>query len=164
MPSPLRLDEVRGFEYVEVDQGPLRRLRLNLRNNWGKQTPIANCARCGRYTNDSNRDIAGGRLHENPDDDHEVVCQECAWSAYADARKRSIEHLIDARLDLGEEDRRALKKVVELVVTQPDKVLELKDLGNRVRGLERQTVALWVALGVAIALLAIVGTVAVVGI
>jgi hypothetical protein len=39
---------------------------------------------------------------------------------------------------MGTGDRAALKKVVKLVVTEPDKVLELKDLGNKVRALEKQ--------------------------
>jgi hypothetical protein len=47
-----------------------------------------------------------------------------------------------------------LKQVVELVVHEPAKVLELKDLGNKVRDLEKQTDRLWtVYVGAIIALL-----------
>ncbi len=155
-PRPLRLEEVRDFEYVEFDPKRLRRLRINnSRNDWGTQTPLATCVRCGRNMSDPNRDIGGGRLHENPEDDREPVCFDCLWKNYTDARKVAIEEIIDERLDLNEKDRESLKKVVELVVTEPDKVLELKDLGNRVRDLEKQTGRFWVVLGLAGAMLAV---------
>ncbi len=90
-------------------------------------------------------------MHENPEDDREAVCFDCLWTAYTDARKGAIEGIIDERLDLSEKDRESLKKVVELVITEPDKVLELKDVGNRTSSLERQINVMWGIVGVLVA-------------
>jgi hypothetical protein len=136
--------EIPEPEYVEVDTMRVSRMRSNLNNWWGNQTPIAVCVRCGlRYTEDPNRDPAGEPMHEDPEDDLEVVCNDCLERAFTDSLKKGIEEVIDERLDLSENDRTSLKKVVELVVTEPEKVLELKDLGNKVRELEKQTNLLW---------------------
>jgi hypothetical protein len=118
-------------------------MRYDTSNWWGDQTPIAVCIRCGRYMRDPNRDSAGDPKPEDPDDDRELVCLDCLEEAIVDNLKRVMEEVIDERLDLGEEDRASLKKVVELVVTEPQKVLELKDLGNKVRALEEWNGFLW---------------------
>jgi hypothetical protein len=47
--------EIPKPEYVEVDTTRLSRMRSNLNNWWGDQTPVATCVRCGRYTDDPNR-------------------------------------------------------------------------------------------------------------
>ncbi len=149
---PLKLDDVRGFEYVEVDQKWLSRLRANWDDWWGDQTPIATCVRCGRYTEDVNRDAVGEPMHQDPEDDHENVCSECIEKALTE----SLKAIIDEQVDFSDEDRAALKKVVELVVHEPDKVLELKDLGNKVRSLEKQNNFLWlVVVGVIVVLFAL---------
>jgi hypothetical protein len=136
--------EIPEPEYVEVDTMRVSRMRSNLNNWWGDQIPIAICVRCKRrYTEDPNRDSVGEPMHEDPEDDLEVVCNDCLERAFTDSLKRGIEEVIDERLDLSEKDRTSLKKVVELVVTEPEKVLELKDLGNKVRELEKQTNLLW---------------------
>jgi hypothetical protein len=153
---PYKVPELR---YVEVDPRQLGRLRSNLNNWWGDQTPIALCVRCElRYTEDPNRDAWGLPMHEDPEDDLEVVCSDCHEEAFTDILKRGMEEILDERLDFDEEDRAALKKVVELVVTEPEKVLELKDLGNKVRDLEKQNGRLWIALGIEGGLLAVLIT------
>jgi hypothetical protein len=147
--------EIPEPEYVEVDTMRVSRMRSNLNNWWGDQIPIAICVRCKRrYTEDPNRDSVGEPMHEDPEDDLEVVCNDCLEQAFTDSLKKGIEEVIDERLDLSENDRMSLKKVVELVVTEPEKVLELKDLGNKVRDLEKQTNRLWmVYVGAILALL-----------
>jgi hypothetical protein len=145
--------EVPELEYVDVESRWLARLRANIDDWWGDQTPIASCVRCGRYMADPNRDSAGDPMHQDPEDDREAVCLDCLEKALIDGLKRGMEGVIDERLDLSDKGRTTLKKVVELVVTEPDKVLELKDLGNRVRHLESQNKLLWTMYGGAILVL-----------
>ncbi len=150
--------EVPELEYVDVESRWLARLRANIDDWWGDQTSIASCVRCGRYMEDPNRDSAGDPMHQDPEDDREAVCLDCLEKALIDGFKRDMEGVIDERLDLSDKDRTTLKKVVELVVTEPDKVLELKDLGNQVRELEKQNGRLWLALGIEGGLLAVLLT------
>jgi hypothetical protein len=129
--------EVPELEYVAVESWWLDRLRSHWDGWWGEETPIdtcVRCVRCGRYTEDFNRDGFGDPVHRDPADDRENVCSDCAGTAFIEGLKATI----DEQIDFSDEDRAALKKVVELVVHEPDKVLELKDLGNKVRGLEKQ--------------------------
>ena len=126
--------KVPELEYVAVESWWLDRLRANWDDRWGDQTPIANCVRCGRYTEDLNKDAFGEPMHQDPEDDYENVCSDCLLRDFTE----SLNEIIDERVDMGSGDRAALKKVVELVVHEPEKVLELKDLGNTVRELEKQ--------------------------
>jgi hypothetical protein len=150
--------EVPELRYVEVDPERLSRMRGNLSNWWGDQTAIATCVRCGRYTDDPNRDSAGVPMHEDSEDDHEPVCSDCLERAVTDSLKSGMEEVIDERLDLSDENRATLKKVVEMAVTDPEGFLELKDLGNRVRSLEKQNGRLWVTLGIEGGLVAVLLT------
>jgi hypothetical protein len=88
--------EVPELEYVAVESWWIDRVRANWDDWWGDQTPIATCVRCGRYTEDPNRDAVGEPMHQDPEDDHENVCFDCA----ADAFTESIKEIIDERLDI----------------------------------------------------------------
>ena len=140
------------LEYVAVEWWWLARLRANWDDRWGDQTPIALCARCGRrYAEDLNKDAFGEPMpQEDPEDEYEDVCCECLERDFTE----SLKEIIDERVDLSDWDRASLKRVVELVVHEPEKVLALKDLGDKVRDLEKQTERLWkVYVGAIIALL-----------
>jgi hypothetical protein len=92
--------EIPEPEYVEVDPRQLGRLRSKLNNWWGDQIPLAICVRCKqRYTEDPNRDSVGEPMHEDPEDDLEVVCNDCLEQEFTDSLKRDIEEVIDERLD-----------------------------------------------------------------
>jgi hypothetical protein len=145
VPRPLRLDEVRCCEYIEVDQSRMAQMRSDLNNWWGNQIPITLCVRCRlRYTEDPNRDAVGEPMHENPEDDLEVLCKSCDQELFGRVLRADVAQIIDERYDLSDEEKRnTLKKVVELAVTDQDKFLELTDLSNRVRHLESQNTRLW---------------------
>lgn len=137
--------EVPALQYVEVDSVRMARMRSNLRNWWGDQTPIALCVHCRlRYTEDPNRDAVGEPMHENPEDDLAAICESCSQKLFGRALRADVAQIIDERYDLSDEEKRnTLKKVVELAVTDQAKFLELTDLGNRVRHLESQNTRLW---------------------
>jgi hypothetical protein len=158
-PRPLRLHEVRFEEHIEVDPSRMARMRSDL-NWWGNQTPITICVRCGqRYTEDLNRDAAGEPMHESPEDDLEAVCRVCRVESFAGALRADMVHIIDETLGLGETDRRAIKAFIETVFTDPEKILQVQDLDNRVRYLEKQYNTMWtVIVGAIIALLIAVVT------
>ena len=56
---------------------------------------------------------------------------------------------------MAEKHRDALKLFIETIFTDPQKILQMQDLNNRVSDLEKQTGRLWVALGIAAGLVAI---------
>ncbi len=59
-PRPLRLDEVRVFEYVKVEKKLPER---EWWDHWGEITPIVPCSRCGqRMARDPMRDEFSGEL------------------------------------------------------------------------------------------------------
>jgi len=141
--------EVPELRYVEVDPARLDQLRRNLSNWWGDQTPIAICVRCGlHYTEDPNRDSVGEPMHEDPEDDLEVVCDDCSEAALGAALREDVVEILDETLGLGEVDRRAIRAFIETIFTDPKKVLQVKDLDNRVRELEKQNNRLWIAVGI----------------
>ena len=153
---PLKLEEVKGFEYVAVDPRVLAVLRANWDDAWGTQTPIALCVRCGRrYTEDPNRDPYGEPMHQYPEDDREPRCDDCAQEAFAEAFEKDLFDFFEDKLGLAEKHRDALKLFIETIFTDPQKILQMQDLNNRVSDLEKQTGRLWVALGIAAGLVAI---------
>lgn len=141
MARPLRLDEVRGFTYVNLDSGSeggrLSQMRSNLRNDWGFQTPIASCARCGRYTNDSSRDFAGMPLHENPEDVDEVVCSTYLNEALRKAEEQNTLALLEEKLGLTEENKKTLQALMS-IIDNPDRVMMVARVQGRVDELERR--------------------------
>jgi hypothetical protein len=143
------------LEYVAVEQRSLARMRANMADWWGDQTPIALCARCGlRYTEDPNRDAVGKPMHQDPEDDDEVVCEDCLRKGLGEALEADLLYVLEDKLGLAEKHRDALKLFIETIFTDPQKILQMQDLNNRVRELEKQTDRLWtVYVGAILALL-----------
>jgi hypothetical protein len=151
--------EIPEPEYVEVDTMRVSRMRSNLNNWWGNQTPIAVCVRCGlRYTEDPNRDPAGEPMHEDPEDDLEVVCSDCRSAALSEALEEEMLLVLESKLGLAERHRDALKSFIETIFTDPQKILQVQDLDNRVRELEKQNGRFWTAVQIAYGLLAVLIT------
>lgn len=132
---PYRVPEL---EYVAVESRSLARMRANWDDWWGDQTPIANCVRCGRYTEDPNRDAVGEPMHQDPEDDLEPRCEDCAKEAFGEALEKDLLDFLERRLGLEERHRDALRSFIETIFTDPQKILQVKDLDYRVRELEKQ--------------------------
>jgi hypothetical protein len=148
--------EIPEPEYVEVDTMRVSRMRSNLNDWWGDQIPIAICVRCKRrYTDDPNRDSVGEPMHEDPEDDLEVVCDDCREIAFGAALREDVVEILDETLGLGEVDRNAIRAFIETIFTDPKKILQVQDLDNRVRELEKQNNRLWIAVGIESGLLGV---------
>jgi hypothetical protein len=147
--------EVPELRYVEVDTMRVSRMS-GYENWWGDQTPIAVCVRCGlRYTHDLNRGPAGDPMHEDPEDDLEVVCADCQSAALDEALEEHMLRVLEDKLGLAEQHRDALRSFIETIFTDPQKILQVKDLDNRVRELEKHNGRLWTALAIEGGLLAV---------
>ena len=153
-------NEVPELRYVEVeDQAPLASMRFESSNWWGVQIPIALCVRCKRrYTEDPNRDSVGEPMHEDPEDDLEVVCDDCQSAALSEALQEEMLFVLEEKLGLAEVHRDALKSFIETIFTDPKKILQVQDLDNRVRELEKQNGRFWTAVQLAYGLLAVLIT------
>ena len=149
--------EVPELEYVNLlaHLELLYQMGSDPNNWWGNQTPIATCVRCGRhYTEDPNRNAIGEPLHQDPGDDHEAVCEDCLRKGLGEALEADLLYLLEDKLGLAEKHRDALKLFIETIFTDPQKILQMQDLNNRVRELEKQTDRLWtVYVGAILALL-----------
>ena len=133
---PYKIPEI---EYVVVDQRSLAGLRENLDDWWGDQIPIALCVRCERrYTEDPNRDAVGKPMHQDPEDNLEPRCEDCATEAFGEAFEKDLLDFFEYKLGLTEKHRDALKSFIETIFTDPQKILQVKDLDYRVRELEKQ--------------------------
>jgi hypothetical protein len=148
--------EVPELKYVAVEPRSLARMRTNWDDWWEDQILIALCVRCGRrYTENPNRDAAGEPMHQDPEDDHEAVCKACLRKGSGEALEADFLFLMESKLGLEERHREALRSFIETVFTDPQKILQIKDLDKRVRELEKQNGRLWVALGITAGLVAI---------
>jgi len=153
-------NEVPELRYVEVeDQAPLASMRFESSNWWGVQIPIALCVRCEmRYTEDPNKDAYGIPIHDYPEDDLEIVCRDCQSTALSEALEEEMLLVLESKLGLAERDRDALRSFIETVFTDPKKILQVQDLDNRVRELEKQNGRFWTAVQLAYGLLAVLIT------
>ena len=97
-------------------------------------------------------------MHEDPEDDLEVVCDDCQSAALSEALQEEMLFVLEEKLGLAEVHRDALKSFIETIFTDPQKILRVQDLDNRVRELEKQTNRLWIAMGIAGGLLAVLIT------
>jgi DNA-directed RNA polymerase subunit RPC12/RpoP len=130
--------EVPELRYVEVDPRQLGRLRSNLNNWWGDQIPIALCVRCERrYTEDPNKDAWGLPIHEDPEDDLEVVCKYCLSKGVADALEQDILALLEEKIGLTEENKKTLQALMG-IIENPDRVMMVARVHDRVDELERR--------------------------
>jgi hypothetical protein len=163
--KPLKLDNVRGFEYLKLNHRHLQGVERS--TEWvmfvdprgggllSAQTTLAPCVRCGRYMEDPNRDSWGLPMHEDKEDDLEVVCDDCQSAALSEALEEEMLLVLGGKLGLAELHRDALKSFIETIFTNPQKILQVQDLDNRVLSLEKQTNRLWIAVGIAGGLLAV---------
>lgn len=156
----MKLDDVRGFEYVEV-----KHQRVANDEEWvliydrasgsvqASLIPIAPCVRCGRLTEDRTRDAYGDPMPEHlfgPEEDKEAVCSVCRVQDISEALEEDLMLMLEKKLGLAERNRDALKSFIETIFTDPQKILQVQDLDNRVRSLQTQVNVLWTAVGGAI--------------
>lgn len=156
-------DIPRELEYIDIDLWGVRR-SFNYEGGWGEFYPVARCVHCGRYTEDPTKDAEGDPLPDYLFDSEEAKhpeCTECLSEQLGEALKKDTLQILEDTLGLGETDRTAIRAFIDTIFTDPKKILKVQELENRVSGLEKQTTALWIALGVAVALLAILATLAV---
>jgi hypothetical protein len=66
--------------------------------------------------------------------------------------------VLEDKLGLAKLHRDALKSFIETIFTDPQKILQVQDLDNRVLSLEKQANRLWIAVGIARGLLALLIT------
>jgi hypothetical protein len=172
-PRPLRLDEVRGFEYVDLSE-VRRNSGINVDpSEWliqyhegtlrTSQTVLTSCVRCGRITSDPTLDSLGIPMPDHyfsSEEEKQPVCQYCQEEEFDQAVEEDLLAFVERNLGLEERHRDALRSFIETIFTDPKKILQVRDLEIRVRSLERQNTILWVVIGVIVALLAIVATIA----
>jgi hypothetical protein len=108
-----------------------------------------------RYTEDPNKDAYGISIHDYPEDDREIVCDDCRSAALSEALEEEMLRVLESKLGLAERDRDALRSFIETIFTDPKKILQVKDLDNRVRELEKHNGRLWTALAIEGGLLAV---------
>jgi nucleoside-triphosphatase THEP1 len=77
----------------------------------------------------------------------EAVCWQCRSEAFGQALRADMVQIIDETLGLGETDRRAIRSFIETIFTDPKKILQVRDLDNRVRYLEKQNNIMWTVIG-----------------
>ncbi len=146
------------FEYIPVNKQGLSK---SMWDHWGELIPIALCSDCRRrMARDPTRNLDGTPLPEDAflfEEEKQPVCDPCIHAA----EEADVLDLLERKLGLGERDRDALRSFIETIFTDPQKILQVRDLDNRVRNLEKQANVLWIVLGVIVALLAIVATMAV---
>jgi hypothetical protein len=164
--KPLKLDEVR-FEYLKIKPpgfGVLDdewRMIADPSGGGGRladRTTLASCVRCGRLMEDPTRDVFGQPMPEHlfdSEEEKDAVCSDCLGKAVGEALEEDLLLLLEDKLGLAERHREALKSFIETIFTDPQKILQVKDLDNRVRELEKQNGRLWLALGIEGGLLAV---------
>jgi len=99
---------------------------------------------------DPTRDVDGQPIPEEAilfEELREPVCDTCIEAN----RDAEIVAILEGKLGLSEKDRDALRSFIETVFTDPAKILQVKDLDNRVRSLERQNNIMWGLVGVLVA-------------
>jgi hypothetical protein len=112
---PLRLDEVRGFEYIEVGERPWLYQGYGL----GPLIPIVPCPRCGRrFVEDPTRDGRGETIPLPPGEAEREPsrCGDCAVEAFGEAIREDWLEMLERTLGLKEEDKptvQALKSIIE---------------------------------------------------
>lgn len=131
--------EVPELRYVEVeDQARLASMRAQSSNSWGVQIPIALCVRCEmRYTEDPNKDAYGIPIHDDPEDELEVVCKHCISKGVADALEQDILALLEEKIGLTEENKKTLQALMG-IIENPDRIMMVARVHDRVDELERR--------------------------
>ena len=86
------------------------------------------------------------------------MCRDCHSAALSEALEEEMLLVLESKLGLAERDRDALRSFIETVFTDPKKILQVQDLDNRVRELEKQNGRFWTAVQLAYGLLAVLIT------
>lgn len=160
MGRPLRLGEVRGFEYLDIDLGDVEWSTGGPGSNYfGRLTPVEPCVRCGRPVEDLSRTEHGEVLQESILDEEtfggEAICDFCDADAEEVMFEEKVIDLLESKLGLEEKHRDALRSFIETIFTDPAKILQVQDLHSRVGDLEKQNGRLWLGLSIAFGLVAI---------
>jgi hypothetical protein len=130
-----------------------------------ERTPIVPCANnCGRWAVDLRRDDFGNPIPEHTY--HNVggsavrsICEWCEAERGEQELEEDVLELLERKLGLAERHRDALRSFIETIFTDPQKILQVQDLDNRVRSLQTQVNVLWGAvLGAIITLFVLVVT------
>lgn len=99
---------------------------------------------------DPTRELDGSPIPEEAFPFREDMLPVC-YSCIDAAENAEVVSVLESKLGLGERDRDALRSFIETVFTDPQKILQVKDLDNRVRSLERQNNIMWGIVGVLVA-------------
>lgn len=133
-----------GWAFGMLDDETVRAVR----------TPIAECVRCGSWAEDPTRSVYGEIVpdHEfSPEENRDPVCFLCLGREERERQETEVLELLESKLGLAEKDREALRLFIETIFTDPAKILQVQDVDNRVRSLERQNVIMWGIVGVLVA-------------
>jgi hypothetical protein len=132
------------FKFVEIDQS-------SIPTDWepgANSVLLTRCRRCGRFTEDMTVDIYGGPMpdHMLSEDDRNPLCQHCMKEDLGRALEDDTLATLERKLGLAERHRDALRAFIEMIFTDPEKILKLERLSNRVSGLEKDlSIWKWVA-------------------
>lgn len=154
------------FEYIRLDPPVCWDMSWCLErgiipDHWGGKTFIALCRKCEeRHAEDPAVDALGHPMPNHlftSEEDKRPVCWDCREAAFGEAFEHDIIAVLEEKLGLAEKHREALRSFIETIFTDPKKIVQLADLDNRVKGLERQNTIMWAVIGgLVIALLAVV--------
>jgi len=153
------------LEYIEPDQARLQVLHDDLKNSFmpeldnnlklfAEHTPVAPCVRCGAFAEDPLRKLDHEwyiSAHMFSEEDKHAICFGCQEKEEREQQETEILELLESKLGLAEKHRDALRSFIETVFTDPQKILKVQDLDNRVRSLETQNNVMWGIVGVLVA-------------
>jgi hypothetical protein len=113
----------------------------------GTLTPVALCANCERrYALDPTRHLLDGEPIANhffeSEEARKPVCDECRSEAFGEALQETMMEVLEEKLGLAEKDRDALRTFIQTIFTDPEKILKLERVNNRLESLERE-VSTW---------------------
>lgn len=154
---PLRLEEVE-FEYLKIDLWAVSQ-SSGRGNEFGVVTSLVPCADCGGPAEDGTKNLQGETMPSVKNSvelfGDEPFCDQCIMEDQAQELEGDVLALLETKPGLGEEDRLALKSVVQTIFTDPAKILRVERTENRVSALEGQIKTFWVVLGIAAGLIAV---------
>src|SRR5215217_4760348 len=133
------------FKYIQVTLHDVAALNRDAKlgidpNEWGEKTHVARCVECGRYTEDPTRDYVGNPLPDylySSEEAKQPICEDCGLQRLAQAFEHDTLALLEERLGLVEGDKERIRAIKSLV-ENPDRVLRVERLHDKVDGLERR--------------------------
>jgi hypothetical protein len=132
------VERVPELEYIELESRPGDLLE--------SQTPIILCSQCGEsYAEDETRDSQGRKRSEeslSADPPSPPKCWGCVLDGLSEDYRADMLAMLEEKLGLAEKHRDALKLFIETTFTDPEKILKLERINNRVESLERE-VSTW---------------------